>query len=125
MQTPRQLLAALAIALAVIGIQTLIYRPSFLAFWPVWSATTFLASFSCLAAAVSPRRLYVALSGATVVTSSAARCLAFVIELLRVGDNGASAPLVVASTTWAIVALLSYVVWREYVLPWSITIEGR
>lgn len=124
MQSPRQLLAALSIALAVIGVQTLISRPSFLPFWPVWSATMLLASCSCLAVAVNPRRLYIALSGATVVTSSAARGLAFVIKIILLDDHAASAPLVVAATTWAIVALLSFVVWREYVLPWSITI-GR
>lgn len=122
MRTPRQLLAVLSIALAVIGVQTLMYRPDFLAFSPLWSATTLLAASSCAAAAVRPRRLYVAVSGAAVVTSSSARGLALVIELLREDHVGPGAPLVVASVTWAIVALLAFVTWREYVLPWSIAV---
>lgn len=122
MRTPRQLLVALSVALVVIGVQTLMYRPDFLAFSPVWSATTLLAGASCAAAAVRPRRLYVAVSGATVVTSSTVRGLALLIELLRDDHVGASAPLVVASITWAIVALLAYITWREYVLPWSVAV---
>lgn len=125
MRTPRQLLAVLAVALFVIGVQTLMYRPDFLAFSPVWSATTLLAAISCAAAAVKPRRIYVAISGATVVTSSCARGLALVIELLRVNHVGPGAPLVVAAITWAIVALLAYITWREYVLPWSIAVNSE
>lgn len=123
MRNPRQLLSVLAVALVVIGIQTLLYRPDFLAYSWAWSATTILAGISCAAASVRPRRIYVAVSGATVVTSSCARGLALVIELLREGHVGPGAPLVVASITWAIVALLAYLVWREYVLPWSVAFE--
>ena len=125
MRTPRQLLAVLSIALAVIGVQTLMYRPDFLAFSPVWSATTLLAAISCAAAAVKPRRIYVAISGATVVTSSCARGLALVVELLRVNHVGPNAPLVVGAIAWGIVALLAYITWREYVLPWSIAVASE
>lgn len=121
-RTPRQLLAVLAAALVAIGVQTLMYAPEFLAFSPVWNATTLLAGASCAAAAVKPRRIFVAISGATVVTSSCARGLALVIEVVRPDHVGPGAPLVVGATTWAIVALLAFVTWREYVLPWSITV---
>jgi len=122
MRSPRQLLAVLSIALGVIGVQTLMYRPDFLAFSPLWSACTLVASITCAAAAVRPRRIYVAVSGAAVVASSCARGLALVIELLRADHVGPGAPLVVASITWAIVALLAFVTWHEYVLPWSIAV---
>lgn len=125
MRTPRQLLALLSIALGVIAVQTFLYRPEFLAFSPVWSSTTLLAGISCAAAAVRPRRLYVAVSGATVVTSSCARGLALLVELIREGHAGPGAPLIVAACTWGIVALLGFVVWREYVLPWSIAHEAE
>ena len=124
MRNPRQLLSVLAVALVVIGVQTLMYPPEFLAFSAVWSATTLLAASSCAAAAVRPRRLAIALSGATVVTSSCARGLALVVELVREDHVGASAPLVVAAATWGMVALLAFAVWHEFFLPWSIASEA-
>lgn len=123
MQTPRQLLVALALGLAVIAGETWHYPPDYLTFSKVWSATAFLAALTCLAAAIRPRRIFVAISGATVVTSSAARGLALVIELVEKGHTDAQPPFIVGATGWAMIALLAFVVWREYVLPWSVTTE--
>lgn len=103
----------------VIGIQTFRYPPEFLALAPLWCAVAWIAGLSCAAAAVNPRRIYVATSGATLVTSSAARGFALVIEWLH-ADNAREAGFVVGALTWWIVAVLAFVVWREYVLPWSV-----
>jgi hypothetical protein len=120
MRTPRQLLAVLSVALVVIGGQTLRYPPDFLAFSELWSIVTIAAGVTCAAASVRPRRLYVATSGAFVVTSSAARGIALVVELFRDGHTGEAAGFVVGAITWGMVAILAFVTWREYVLPWSI-----
>lgn len=124
MRTPRQLLAVLSVALAAIGVQTMFYPPQFLAFLNVWSATTIAAGISCAAAAIRPRRIWVAISGALVVTASCARGLALLAEYVNDGPEGPGAPLLVASITWAIVGLLAFEVWHEYVLPWSLAAEA-
>lgn len=124
MRTPRQLLVAVAIALLVIAWHTFRFPPDYLAFSAVWSAVSAIAGFSCAAAAIYPRRLWIAASGAFVVCATAARSIA---NLFEIPDRVASAQAgyVVASAAWALIAILSFVVWREYVLPWSITREAR
>ena len=119
MTTPRQLLAALAIAHIVIAVQTLRYPPDFLALTPLWCALAIAAGISCAAASIRPRRFYVATSGACLVTASAARGFALVIEWAN-APTGAARGLLVGALTWWMVSLLGYVVWREYVLPWSL-----
>lgn len=119
MTSPRQLLGGLSFALVTIGVQTFRYPPEFLALAYLWCGVAILAGLSCAAAAIRPRRIYVALSGATIVTSSAARGFALVIEWLH-ASNTREAGFVVGALTWWMVALLAYIVWREYVLPWSL-----
>lgn len=121
MRSPRQLLAALAVVLATIAAITLVYPPGALGFPWLWSTVTGAAGLTCAAAAIQPRRrVFISASGAAVVTSSAARGIALVAELARVHHEGPGAALWVGACSWWLVALLAYVTWREYVIPWAI-----
>lgn len=123
-QTPRQLLVAIAVALVVIGWQTFRFPPEYLALAPLWCAVSIVAGLACAAAAINPRRFYVATSGATVVCATSARALALVNEVLD-RRGGVQAGYIVGASAWALIALLSFVTWREYVLPWSLVREQR
>lgn len=120
-RTPRHLLVVLAVILFAIGMQTYRYPPDFLSFSDLWCALAIVASISCLAAALRPRRFYVAISGATVVTVAGARGIALALEVAtESGSAEIAAGFVVGALIWSAAAMLSYVVWREFVLPWSI-----
>lgn len=119
MTSPRQLLIVMSIVLVVVGVQTWRYPPDFLALAWLWCSLAVLAGVACAAAAVNPRRLYVAFSGAAVVTCSTARGLALCIEWAHAATDR-EAGFIVGALTWWLVALLGYITWREYVLPWAI-----
>lgn len=120
-RTPRQLLVVLGVILFAIGVQTYRYPPDFLTFSDLWCALAILASISCLLAAIRPRRLYVATSGATVVTVAGGRGIALALEVAtEAGSAEIAAGFIVGALIWSVAAMLSYVVWREFVLPWSI-----
>lgn len=120
MNSPRQLLAGLSIALLVVAVQTWRYPPDFLAFLNLWIGLALVASASCAVCAVRPTRTAVAISGTTVVTASAARGFGLVLDWLR-GTTGTTDPgFIVGAVAWWMVALLAYIAWREYILPWAI-----
>ena len=120
--TPRQLLVLSALVMLIVGSQTAQYPPDFLAFPYLWVAASFLASLTCLVCAIRPTRVLVALSGATLVTISGARSLAIAGEVIAGNfvSAQAQASFIIAASTWGLISVLFLVVWREYVVPWSI-----
>ncbi len=122
MRTPRQLLVLFAVAMTIVGVETFEYPPSYLTFAWLWATLALVAGAVCAWTAVRPRRFLVSLSGSILVTISAGRAIAIVLEILGRnfpgGETGAS--FLIAATIWTLVSVLSFVVWREYVLPWSI-----
>ena len=123
--SPRQLLVATAIAMTIIAWWTPHVDRDFL-FWPwLWVAVAAVCALTCLLASIRPRRFYVATAGATLVTSAVGRGLALVVEAIDNPDRFWRAEAVIAMFKWWGIAVLGYVVWREYVLPWAIALEAR
>lgn len=120
--TPRQFLAALAFVLVVVGIETWRFPPEFLALAPLWCCVALLAGLTCLAAALRPRRFYIASSGACTCCACAARGFALVIEWVH-ASNDVEAGYVVGALTWWTLAMTIYLIWREYILPWSVGMQ--
>jgi hypothetical protein len=118
---PRLVLLVVGWAMALVGWQTAKYHPAYLALAPFWAILAFAAAAACVFAAVHPHRAWVALSGSTLVCSAAGRAIGILGQL---GSGGVAAEqqpsFVVASLTWGLIALLSYLVWAEYILPWSV-----
>lgn len=125
MNSPRQLLIGIAVALLVVAVQTWRYPPEFLAFVPLWIALALAGAVSCLVAARNPSRSAVSVSGALVVTASAARGFGLVLDWIRGAEDTSEAGFIVGAVAWWMVALLAYISWREYVLPWSVGKEPR
>ena len=127
MTSPRQLLLVSALAMTLVGWQTFRYPPNYLALAPVWGSLAFLAGLVCAWCAWRPTRLLTTLSGAVLSTISVGRALALGRELLArdfpAGELEAS--FVIAFVTWLLVAILFYVSWREYVVPWAIGTEHQ
>jgi len=122
MRNPRQLLALVAGVMALVGWQTFNYPPEYLAFSWLWGTLAVIAALLCAVCAVHPLRLLVSFSGAMLVTLSSARALALVGELFA-GDfplDAVRTSFVIAAIIWLLVAVLFYIAWREYVVPWSI-----
>lgn len=122
MTTPRQLLAVIAVTMSIVGWQTFAYPPDFLAFSVVWASAAVAAGITCALCSIRPRRFLVAASGAILVTIAAGRALAIASEVFsdRFPSREARASFIIAGIVWLLVAVLTYVVWREYVIPWSI-----
>ncbi len=122
MTTPRQLLVAIAATMFVVGWQTFAYPPDFLAFSALWATVACVAGATCAACAIHPARVLVAGSGAVLVTIASGRALAIGAEIYAGGFPSAEsrASFIIAGIVWLLVAVLFYVVWREYVIPWSI-----
>lgn len=118
MTTPRQLLAAIAATMFVVGWQTFVYPPDYLAFSTLWATVATIAGVACAACAIHPLRVLVAGSGAVLVTISVGRALVIAAEVYAGAESRAS--FIIAGIVWLLVAVLFYVVWREYVIPWSI-----
>lgn len=127
MLRPRAVLVVTTAVMALVAVQTFTYPPSYLALASLWGALAAIASVSCLAAAVHPRRMWVVTAGAALVVSALGRSLGILGQL---GTGGVSheqqASFLIAATTWANSAMLFYVTWVTYILPWGVaTREGR
>lgn len=119
---PRHLLVMIALTMAVVGSQTFRYPPEFLAYPHVWALLAFVASALSLTCALVPFRPVIASSGAILVTLTLARSFAILAEVVA-GDfktKEAAASFVIGGTVWSLVAVLIFVVWREYIIPWSL-----
>jgi hypothetical protein len=118
---PRLVLLVVGWSMALVGWQTAEYHPSYLALSPLWALLAFASAATCVAAAAHPHKSWVALSGSTLVCSAGGRSVGLLGQL---GSGGVAAEqqpsFVVAAIVWALVAFLGYVVWSQYVLPWSI-----
>lgn len=122
MTTPRQLLVVIAVTMFVVGWQTFAYPPDFLAFSAVWASAAVAAGITCALCSIRPLRVLVAGSGAILVTIAAGRALAIAAEVMsdQFPSREARASFIIAGAVWVLVAVMFYVVWREYVIPWSI-----
>jgi hypothetical protein len=119
MTSPRQLLAFIGAGLVGIGVETFRYPPSVLALSWLWASLAGLAGLTCIAAAARPRKLYVAASGAAVVTCCVARAFALTVQWTH-ADSDAEAGYIVLAITWLILAACVLIVWREYITPWAV-----
>lgn len=106
----------------VVGSQTLRYPPGFLAFPYLWAAVSVVAGALCVVCSVRPTRWRVASSGAFLVTATFSRSLAIAGEVVagHFPNPENQAAFVVGGTVWALVSVMILVLWREYVVPWSI-----
>lgn len=118
---PRLVLLTVGWAMAIVGVQTARYHPSYLALSPLWAALAFAAAAACVFAAAHPHKGWVALSGSTLVCSAGGRAVGILGQLGSGGVAVEQRPsFVIAAVTWGLIGFLAYVVWSEYILPWSI-----
>lgn len=120
-RTPRILLVVTAFGLIAVGVQTLRYDSAFLRVPWLWAALTFAAGSACLVAVVYPLRRVVAMSGSAVVVACVARSAAIWTEVFIDPPSGASlAAFEIAATTWAVMGLWGWALWKHIVTPWAV-----
>jgi hypothetical protein len=118
--SPRQLLVGCSVAMFVVAWYTHQLPDRFLAWTGLWTVLAVVAGVACLAAAVRPCRALTSLSGATLITVSLGRAAALAVAWHHEPRDPWDAEYAVSIAKWLVIAWLTYIVWREYVMPWSI-----
>lgn len=95
--------------------------------WPIlWSALAALAAVTSLQAAWWPGRKRVAVAGAASIVAAIVRSLFIFSDVVRHGpEEPVRTSFLLASATWAFVALVLHALWVTSVLPWAAALRSK
>lgn len=118
MHTSVVILAATASLNGMVGVITFNYPPSYLSLSPLWAAVHIMASVTISFFLVFRKRWLAVVSGALAIGAALFRAGAIMtsvghvaVEAFTNNDEPLRSSFVIASLTWALIALLLWAVW--------------
>lgn len=112
------ILSATALVNALVGIITFNYPPAYLSLSPLWAVVHIMAAVTISLFMIFPKRWLAVVSGALAIGAALFRAGAIMtsvghvaLEAFTNNDEPIRSSFVIASLTWALIALLLWAVW--------------
>tara|TARA_R110000868_G_scaffold176779_3_gene414719 strand:+ start:74 stop:469 length:396 start_codon:yes stop_codon:yes gene_type:complete len=120
---PRLLLLIMGWCFAIVAWQTFAYPPEYLLGAAVWGTIAVLGAVTCVCTAFATRRGFALIAGIACICHAIGRSTAIVIQISFRERFGLGAPFsnyAIAATVWTLIAVLIFVAWSHFVIPWSV-----